>query len=254
MERPGMERGSPLRHVRLSHGSPEKCNYVWLVFTDADYRTRLHDWESQAKALVARFRAEADGYASDPWLGSFVERLSIVSPEFARWWPLHEVTGERSRIKVLSGAVGRPDAGELVFEHTVFSVADQPVNCPPFLPLLSGSSRPGNGELRGWCGNPDELIGVRPLQVILREHADAAFGAAHVGEEPLFLVEAQRARGHRELWGVPGRHFASGEIKRGDRSRGTSRETARDSVAIHTISAYKACHIGIGNGAQLVMS
>lgn len=104
----------------------ERRNYLWLVFADEDYRERLHDWERQARALVARFRAEADSYADDPWLREFVEGLSVVSPEFARWWPLHEVAGERSRIKVLSGPVGRAGAGELVFEHTVFTVADQP--------------------------------------------------------------------------------------------------------------------------------
>src|SRR5215470_5346896 len=48
-------------------------NMLWWIFTDPSARSLLVDWEAEAMALLARFRAAADRYPDDPSFASLVE-------------------------------------------------------------------------------------------------------------------------------------------------------------------------------------
>jgi catechol 2,3-dioxygenase-like lactoylglutathione lyase family enzyme/transcriptional regulator with XRE-family HTH domain len=69
---------------------PEERNVVWLIFTDGS-RQRLLDWEQHAQRVLAQFRDASRYFVDDPWFPAFVDRLQRRSPEFAAWWPRHDV-------------------------------------------------------------------------------------------------------------------------------------------------------------------
>ncbi|MFT8883340.1 MAG: helix-turn-helix transcriptional regulator [Liquorilactobacillus hordei] len=100
--------------------SPADRNCVWLMFTDSEYQKRFTEWDKQAQGLVARFRAECSKYIEDPWVTEFVNKLKRKSPDFTKWWSMHNVEHEEGNYKILN----HPKAGKLIFEHTSFFVAD----------------------------------------------------------------------------------------------------------------------------------
>src|SRR5260370_33112423 len=70
----------------------------------------------------ARFRADFGRHAGDAHFVQLVDRLKSVSPEFAEWWPRHDI---------LPMTEGRNDydhplAGRMIVEHATFSVGDNP--------------------------------------------------------------------------------------------------------------------------------
>jgi transcriptional regulator with XRE-family HTH domain len=97
-------------------------NTLWLIFTSSTLRSLLVDWRSRGQDTVARFRADYGRHAGDAHFVQLVERLKSVSPEFAEWWPRHDI---------LPMTEGRKDydhplAGRMIVEHTTFSVSDNP--------------------------------------------------------------------------------------------------------------------------------
>jgi transcriptional regulator with XRE-family HTH domain len=97
-------------------------NSLWLYFTNPVLRSLIVDWRSRAQDTLARFRADYGRHAGDAHFVQLVERLKSVSPEFAEWWPRHDI---------LPKSEGRNDydhplAGRMVVEHTTFSVVDNP--------------------------------------------------------------------------------------------------------------------------------
>ena len=97
-------------------------NMLWLVFTNSVLRSLIVDWRTRAQDTLARFRADYGRHAGDAHFVQLVERLKSVSPEFAEWWPRHDI---------LPMTEGRNDydhplAGRMIVEHTTFSVVDNP--------------------------------------------------------------------------------------------------------------------------------
>jgi len=95
---------------------------LWLVFTNSTLRSLIVDWRSRGQDVLARFRADFGRHAGDAHFVQLVERLKSVSPEFAEWWPRHDI---------LPMTEGRKDydhplAGRMIVEHTTFSVSDNP--------------------------------------------------------------------------------------------------------------------------------
>ena len=97
-------------------------NTLWLFFTNPVLRTLIVDWRSRAQDTLARFRADYGRHAGDAHFVQLVERLKSVSPEFAEWWPRHDIL-PRSEGRY---AYDHPLAGRMVVEHTTFSVVDNP--------------------------------------------------------------------------------------------------------------------------------
>jgi transcriptional regulator with XRE-family HTH domain len=100
----------------------EDRNLVWLTFTKPDMRSLFVDWPSRARDVLARFRVDYGRHTGDPQFVDLVNRLKRVSPEFAQWWPRHDLmphTGGRKHYN-------HPIAGRLVLEHVPFSINENP--------------------------------------------------------------------------------------------------------------------------------
>jgi transcriptional regulator with XRE-family HTH domain len=92
---------------------PEERNLVWTVFANPYARQVIVDWDDEARRVLSQYRADTVGYADDPAVKQLVARLQDASPEFAAWWPRHDVAGLGSRIRRFA----HPVAGLLTFEH-----------------------------------------------------------------------------------------------------------------------------------------
>ena len=97
----------------------EERNIVWLIFTD-DSRHLLLDWERHAQRVLAQFRDISRYFVDDPWYPAFVARLQRRSPEFAAWWPRHDVGREQATAKVID----HPAVGHIALKQTVLQVVD----------------------------------------------------------------------------------------------------------------------------------
>jgi 8-oxo-dGTP pyrophosphatase MutT (NUDIX family)/transcriptional regulator with XRE-family HTH domain len=97
-------------------------NMLWWTFTDPAARGILVDWEPEARAQLARFRAAADKHPEDPAFSALIERLRNASPEFRASWPRHEVAPLSSGTKRLR----HPALGEVTFTYVVLTLADNP--------------------------------------------------------------------------------------------------------------------------------
>jgi transcriptional regulator with XRE-family HTH domain len=105
--------------ARLPDG---RRNLIWSVFMDP-VRRRLHaDWDEGARRVLAQFRADSARHVGDPDFEALISALRDASPEFRRWWDLHEVATKGVGRKVLH----HPVAGKLVFEHAVFRLEETP--------------------------------------------------------------------------------------------------------------------------------
>jgi transcriptional regulator with XRE-family HTH domain len=95
-------------------------NMVWWVFTDPAARRILVDWEGEAQALLARFRAAVARHLDDPRFTSLVGELRAVSPEAQAWWPRHDVRGSSGGSKRLR----HQEAGVFTLDHNVLEIAN----------------------------------------------------------------------------------------------------------------------------------
>ena len=97
-------------------------NMLWLTFTKSALRSLLVDWSTRVKDTLARFRADYGRHAGDAHFVQLVERLKSVSPEFAEWWPRHDI------LPMSEGrnAYDHPQVGRMIVENTMFSVVDNP--------------------------------------------------------------------------------------------------------------------------------
>ncbi len=101
---------------------PQERNMLWWIFTVPAARTILIDWEAEASALLARFRAAADRHPSEPEFAALIQRLQAASAEAKAWWPRHDVVALSSGTKRLH----HPVLGDLELEHVVLQLADDP--------------------------------------------------------------------------------------------------------------------------------
>ena len=101
----------------------DERNLVWLFFTRPELRSLIGvDWRARAQDVLARFRLDYGRHAGDADFLQLVERLSAVSPEFARWWPRFDVLPQVEGRKQYNHSV----AGLIVAEHFTFSMTDNP--------------------------------------------------------------------------------------------------------------------------------
>lgn len=101
---------------------PEQRNMLWWTFTDPTAQATLIEWEVEAAALLARFRAAADRHPDEPAFTALIHRLQAASPHARAWWPRHDIVGLSSGTKRLR----HPALGDLDLEHVVLQVAEDP--------------------------------------------------------------------------------------------------------------------------------
>lgn len=96
-------------------------NSLWRTFTSPGVKALLRDkWEAHARHRLAVFRAGYASYPGDPRWVALIGELTRISPEFAAWWPQHDVLAGPEGKKVNHHAA----AGRLVFEQISFLVSD----------------------------------------------------------------------------------------------------------------------------------
>ena len=115
----------------------EEQNLVWLMFTNSAMRSLTIDWQTRARDVLARFRTDYGRHVGDAYFLELVERLKAATPEFAEWWPRHDIK------PLTQGSVQfqHPLVGRMLFEHMAFSVVDNPEQrVIALLPMAEGNS------------------------------------------------------------------------------------------------------------------
>jgi hypothetical protein len=84
-----------------------------VLFCEPYARRLIVDWEDRARSTLAEFRAGTTQLVDDPVLRELVSGLVERSPEFAAWWPQHDVAGFQTRLRLYD----HPRAGRLTFEY-----------------------------------------------------------------------------------------------------------------------------------------
>lgn len=97
----------------------DERNLLWVVFCYPALRERLMDWEASARLCTARFRVQMASHASEPAWRALVKRLLVASPDFARIWGEHEVTGTEAVLKRFA----HPELGLLSFHGVSLACA-----------------------------------------------------------------------------------------------------------------------------------
>ncbi len=106
------------------HRLPEEDRNVLISVLTQPKARRLFgaDWSSEARRMVAQFRATHDLGAEDPALLDLLERLRRGCPEFAGWWKAHDIRGVAAGRKQLT----HPRMGALSFDYASFQSNDDP--------------------------------------------------------------------------------------------------------------------------------
>jgi len=115
----------------------DERNLVWLTFTSPALNSLMVDWPTRAQDVLARFRGDYGRHAGDAHFVQLVDRLKAVSPEFARWWPRHDVRPQSEGRKQYA----HPTAGRMLAEHFTFSMTDNPeLRLTLFAPVAEADS------------------------------------------------------------------------------------------------------------------
>lgn len=86
-------------------------NLVWVMFAEPAARALNVEWESEARRVLSQFRAETTPFRDDPAVAALIDRLLTESPEFADWWPRHDVAAFEEHERTFR----HPEAGILRF-------------------------------------------------------------------------------------------------------------------------------------------
>jgi transcriptional regulator with XRE-family HTH domain len=141
----------------VDHLSAEDRNLVWVLFTDPDVRALVGDWDDEARRVLSQFRASTAAWRGDPAVRRLVDRLLAASPEFAAWWPRHDVAGFESHRRVFH----HPAAGTLAFDQQQLVPSGEPdLRVVVHLPLPGDDADPlGPGGRRSPDGASGGTIG-----------------------------------------------------------------------------------------------
>jgi transcriptional regulator with XRE-family HTH domain len=102
--------------------SDEERNLLWVMFCEPAARSLIGGWADRARSTLAEFRASTTLLFDDPDMIALIDRIAARSPEFAEWWPQHDVAGFQTRLR----RYHHPRAGDLVFEYQQLIPAEWP--------------------------------------------------------------------------------------------------------------------------------
>jgi transcriptional regulator with XRE-family HTH domain len=98
-------------------------NMLWMMFASPAHRAVIPDWETTAKAMLARFRVEFGRHQNDAQFAAIIERVRRASHEFDVWWREHNVSWETEAPKRFTA----PGVGEMALEQKTFLLEDAPM-------------------------------------------------------------------------------------------------------------------------------
>ena len=102
-----------LLYPELRKLDDDERNLLWVMFCEPNARRLIADWSDRARSTLAEFRASTTLLFDDPAMISLTDRIAACSPEFAAWWPQHDVASFQTRLRKYH----HPRAGELTFEY-----------------------------------------------------------------------------------------------------------------------------------------
>lgn len=102
-------------------GTDPAPNLLRYVFLHSDARQRVVDWENRARRLVAEFRADCSTRLNEPELQRLLAELQGNSPEFSRWWKLHDVQERQGGLREFQHA----EQGRLAYRQLTLRPVDQ---------------------------------------------------------------------------------------------------------------------------------
>jgi transcriptional regulator with XRE-family HTH domain len=97
-------------------------NLVRWMFTADRAREVYLEWESEARAMLGRFRLAAARHPHDPGFERLIAELQRESEHVRAWWPGHDVQAVGNGSKKLR----HPRLGPVDYSHVVLQVADSP--------------------------------------------------------------------------------------------------------------------------------
>jgi transcriptional regulator with XRE-family HTH domain len=77
-------------------------NLLRLIFTQANAKTFIVDWEARSRRLVAEFRADCRTRLDETELQTLVNELSQNSVEFDQYWKQHDVLERQGGLRVFN--------------------------------------------------------------------------------------------------------------------------------------------------------
>ena len=101
----------------------EQRNGLRLVFLNPRVRAAMTNWESDARFVVAAFRADIARAGAARNVEALVDELRRLSPEFDAMWRDHDV---RSTYGECAKHVRHPVAGLIALEYSAFAVDGRP--------------------------------------------------------------------------------------------------------------------------------
>ncbi|HXE19760.1 helix-turn-helix transcriptional regulator [Castellaniella sp. UC4442_H9] len=113
---------TPLLHVFDGWPSRGRPNLLRYIFLDPAARRLVVDWEERASRVVAEFRADVAGHASDPDIQKLVAELQTGSALFAQCWTRQAVVDREGGLREFQ----HPVDGRLSFRQFTFRLAIRP--------------------------------------------------------------------------------------------------------------------------------
>jgi transcriptional regulator with XRE-family HTH domain len=98
-------------------------NALRLVFCNPQIRARMPNWESDARFVVAAFRADAARAGAAAYVQALVEDISRGSAEFDSMWRDNDVRGTYGEA---AKQLRHPAVGRLALEYSSFAVDGRP--------------------------------------------------------------------------------------------------------------------------------
>jgi len=120
--------------------SRQPVNAARFVFLDPKAQMFYHDWESNARQIVALLRVEAGRSPYDRQLSDLVGELSTRSDLFRKLWGAHDVREHRTGIK----SIHHPIVGDLDLNYLGLDLAADRT-----LQMLVFSAEPGSASHDG---------------------------------------------------------------------------------------------------------
>jgi transcriptional regulator with XRE-family HTH domain len=103
--------------------APEQRNSLRLVFCNPRARAAMLNWESDARFVVAAFRADVARAGAAANVKALVDDLCRQSPEFAAMWRDNDVRGTYGES---AKQIRHPKAGRIALEYSAFAVDGRP--------------------------------------------------------------------------------------------------------------------------------
>jgi len=99
--------------------APEQRNSLRLVFCNPGVRAAMANWESDARFVVAAFRADTARAGTAGNVKALVDELCRLSPEFEAMWRDNDVRGSYGET---AKYIRHRQAGTIALEYSAFAV------------------------------------------------------------------------------------------------------------------------------------